>query len=352
MRFVTLVLLFSVHAFASPHFNSLAPNSLGTIQTNERELCATAKNTLDYLSKGASYDPVVIHEGKVAKIPLAKIKATLQFICTHQDQLSQPEFIKKHFNFVRWYPDMMEVKTLASHKPLLKNLPKDKILMTKYYVHLAKASIKKQGERIYPLYGLPQDEQQLSLEQAEAQPQLTRFKYGKQAILKGALENKVPVLAYLSRDDLEAALLQGTVVADFGPGIGKKIFNVHRCNNIPYDKRKGPYQQERYWYFKQVDGIKGYGKDADHKITVNPEVTFAADLNQLGLGKLLFIQYTNNSGSLISRVGVLADTGGAFANNLYQVDYLAGSYSGKTNYLKATRHLPDYVQAYFMILKD
>jgi hypothetical protein len=127
---------------------------------------------------------------------------------------------------------------------------------------------------------------------------------------------------------------------------------VHRCNNIAYDKRKAPYAQERYWYFKQVDGIKGYGKDAEHKITVAPAVTFAADLDQLGLGKLLLIQYKSASGSLISQAGVLADTGGAFANNLYQVDYLAGSFSGKTNYLKATRHLPDYLHAYFMILKD
>jgi hypothetical protein len=64
------------------------------------------------------------------------------------------------------------------------------------------------------------------------------------------------------------------------------------------------------------------------------------------------IQYKTSSGTLISKAGIFADTGGAFADNLYQVDYLAGSYSGKSNYLKATRHLPDYVQAYFMVLKN
>jgi hypothetical protein len=353
MKKVLLALLFCPVAFSSPGFSPQTPELSGSYQINGTELCITAKNTLAYLNKGYAYDPQAIHEGKVIKVPMEKIKATLKFICLHQSQLNDPSFIKQHFNFIRWYPDTAQAKMLAKHKPLLKNLPNDKILMTKYYVHLANASMTKQGDKQYPLYGLPKDEQNLTLEQAETKPHLLRFHYGKQAILKGALKDKdVPVLGYFNRDDLEAALLQGTVVADFGYPLGKKIFNVHRCNNVPYDKQKGPYQQQRYWYFKQVDGIKGYGKDAEHKITVNPTVTFAADLPYFGLGKLLLIQYKNSSGTYISNAGIFADTGGAFANNLYQIDYLAGSYSGKTNYLKGTRHLPDYVSAYFMVLKD
>lgn len=351
MRLLLSLLLCSQLVVAAPRFIASTPDFSGSFQFNAVALCTTAKSTLAYLNKGHDYDSEAIHDGKVIRIPLQKIKATLQFICTHQQQLNDPNFIKKHFTFIRWYPDSAEAKLLASQKALLRNLPNNQILMTKYYVHLAKASIKKEGNRVVPLLGLPFDEQYLTLEQANQQTNLTRFHYGKQAILKGALNKKAPVLAYLSRDDFEAALLQGTIVADFGPRIGKKIFNVHRCNNIAYDKRKNPYQQERYWYFKQVDGIKGYGKDAEHKITVDPAVTFAADLPHLGLGKLLMIQYKSPAGTLISKGGILADTGGAFANNLYQVDYLAGSFSGKTTYLKATRHLPDYVQAYFMVLK-
>jgi hypothetical protein len=352
MQRLLLGLLCFHSVFAVPNFVPAVPAFSGIYEINGASLCATAKNTLAYLNKGPAYDPEVIHDGKILNIPLAKIKATLSFICLHQDRLNDPAFIRQHFTFIRWYPDLAQTKSLAKKKSLLRNLPKDTILMTKYYVHLAKASTKKQGVMIYPIYGLPKDEQQLTLEVANTKPQLTRFHYGKQAILKGALDHHaVPVLGYFSRDDLEAALLQGTVVADFGSSIGKKIFNVHRCNNIAYDRQKPPYEQERYWYFKQVDGIKGYGKDAENKITVNPTTTFAADLPQLGLGKLLLIQYKNASGAVISKAGVLADTGGAFANNLYQVDYLAGSYSGKTTYITATRHLPDYVQAYFMVLK-
>ncbi|MCW8397364.1 hypothetical protein OQJ26_00960 [Legionella sp. PATHC038] len=344
-------LLMNLGAVAAPHFVPAEPSPTARYEINGPALCATAKETLAYLNKGNGYDPRVIHEGKVFKVPLARVKATLVFICEHQSELNNPAFVKDHFDFVRWYPDLEQARSLSVQKPLVAHLPKDKILMTKYYVHRAPASSKRSAVYPFALYGLPKDEALLTLEEADAKPGLTRFQYGKQAILKGALTNKnVPALGYLSREDIEAALMQGTVVADFGKN-QTKTFNVHRCNNIAYDKTQNPYQQERYWYFKQVAGIKGYGKDADHKITVNTEVTFAADLEQFGLGKLLMVQYPSRTGNLVTRAGIFADTGGAFENNVYQVDFLAGSYAGRGAFAQATRHLPDYVAAYFMVLK-
>lgn len=345
-------MLLSIQANAAPRFIPAQPLSALHYEMNGAALCATAKETLAYLNKGSHYDPQVIHEGKVFKLPLTRVKATLVFICQHQKQLNDPAFIKEHFEFIRWYPDMDQTKPLRVNKPLVAHLPQDKILMTKYYVHRAKAVTKPTATYPFALYALPHDEETLTLEEADAKPGLIRFQYGKQAILKGALANRnVPALAYLKRDDLEAALMQGTLVADFSPAHPVQIFNVHRCNNIPYNRSQNPYQQERYWYFKAVDGIKGYGKDAGHKITVNSEVTFAADLEQLGLGKLLMVQYPAQSGKLITRAGILADTGGAFQNNLYQVDFLTGSYAGKEDFYQANHHLPDYVAAYFMVLK-
>ncbi len=353
LRSFFLAILINTPVFAVPQFTAATPVFKGRYQLNGAALCATAQQTLAYLNKGTDYDPQVIHGGKVLPIPLAQVKATLQYICQHQSDLNKPGFIKQHFKFIRWQPDITKARSLSAGKPLLKNLPHDRILMTKYYVHLASAATMSTSTKSYPLYGLPEDEQALTLEEADKIPGLTRFKYGKQAILRGTLKGKsVPVLAYLSRDDLESALLQGTVVANFGRHAGVRTYNVHRCNNIAYDRLKKPYKQDRYWYFKQVDGVKGYGKDADHKITVNPEVTFAADLTQFGLGKLLMVQYPDKSGTLITRLGIFADTGGAFADNLYQVDFLAGSYPGKEAFSRATHHLPDYVDTYFMVLKD
>ncbi|MDR3443290.1 MAG: hypothetical protein P4L65_09750 [Legionella sp.] len=347
-------LLLSIQAVAAPRFAPAQPESAASYSINGAALCATAKETLAYLNKGSHYDPRVIHEGKVFKLPLSRIKATLEFICQHQNQLNNPAFVKQHFDFIRWYPDAAQAAPLKRTKPLIAHLPNDKILMTKYYVHRAKASLKPTATYPVALYALPQDEHSLTLEEANARPGITRLNFGKQAILKGALiHKKVPVLAYLTRNDFEEALMEGTVVADFGTTARQeKTFNVHRCNNISYDKAKNPYTQERFWYFKSVNGIKGYGKDADHKITVNGGVTFAADLEQLGLGKLLMIQYHDKTGRLLTRAGIFADTGGAFENNLYQVDFLTGVYAGKSAFYEANRHLPDYVAAYFMVVKQ
>ncbi|MCW8387715.1 hypothetical protein OQJ15_15505 [Fluoribacter dumoffii] len=350
--FYAFFISISLNVVAAPRFISAEPFPATRYEINGPALCATAKETLAYLNRGYPYDPKVIHEGKVFKVPLARIKATLTFICQHQNELNDPAFVKKNFSFVRWYPDYEQTRSLALKKPLIARLPKEKILMTKYYVHRAKAATHYSPAYPFPLYGLPQDEESLTLEEADAKPGLVRFQYGKQAILKGALTNKkVPVLGYFKRDDLEAALMQGTVVADFGPNHPTRIFNVHRCNYIAYDKAKNPYQQERYWYFKPVAGIKGYGKDADHKITVDTGVTFAADLEQFGLGKLLMVQYPDRKGNMVTRAGIFADTGGAFENNLYQVDFLAGSYAGREAFMQGTRDFPDYVAAFFMILK-
>ena len=343
----------SIQAIAAPRFVPAEPFSDTHYAINGSALCSTAKETLAYLNKGSHYDPRVIHEGKVFKVPLARVKATLVFICQHQNELQDPAFIKKHFDFIRWDPDIEQTRPLRSHKPLLANLPQDKILMTKYYVHRAIVFTKPTSTHPFALHALPKDESALTREEADAKPELIRFQYGKQAILKGALANKnVPVLAYVNREDLEAALMQGTIVADFGiSGRPVQIFNVHRNNNIPYDKTQNPYQQERYWYFKPVDGVKGYGKDAEHKITINSEVTFAADIEAFGLGKLLMVQYPDKSGNMVTRAGIFADTGGAFENNLYQVDFLTGSYAGKDAFYQANHHLPNYVTAYFMVLK-
>jgi len=354
IKILIVSLLISIQAIAAPRFIATEPMLAEHYAINGAALCATAKETLAYLNKGRNYDPTVIHDGHVVKIPLARVKATLAFICKNQTKLNDPAFIKHNFDFIRWYPDLEQTKLYTSTKPLIAKLPNDKILMTKYYVHRAKGSAKPTSSYPFALYALPHDEELLTIEEADGKQQLTRFQYSKQAILNGALEKKnVPVLAYLKREDLEAALLQGTIVVNFGDRSNQvKIFNVHRNNNIAYDKTKNPYDQQRYWYFKQVDGIKGYGKDAEYKITVNSEATFAADLEQFGLGKLLMVQYPDQKGKIVTRAGIFADTGGAFNDNLYQIDFLTGSYAGKDAFYQASRHLPNYITAYFLVLKN
>ncbi|KTC65067.1 Uncharacterised protein (plasmid) [Legionella adelaidensis] len=352
-KIILLLCLYSIlqaSAIAAPNFVKKSPHFNSTFLSDPAALCQTAKNTREYLDKGSAYDPQVIHSGKILPISLHDLKATLDFICLHKDQLKDPDFIKEHFDFIQWRPDLVQAKLFSKNKPLVKNIPSDRILMTRYYVHSAKGSLIPSKKFPYALYGIPADEKDYSIEEANKKPGLLRFQYGKQAILKGALQGEaVKPLVYLQREDLEAALLQGTIVVDTGED--KKIYNVSRVNNIAYDRKKSPYEQERYWYFKEVNSIKGYGKDAEYKISVYPEVTFAADLEQFGLGKILLIQFNDNKGKSLSRIGIFADTGGAFAKNLYQIDFLSGVYPSKEICYKTWRGTPDYVSAYFMVLK-
>ncbi len=327
------------------------------------DLCQVATETLKYIDKGQSYDPVAIHGGKVpgATVSVAEIRQTLLYICqvANEDQaagrksrLTDPAFIQQHFQFVRWQPDQAGAAKLAKNKPLLQKLPADKILQTKYFVKIADGSQVKTAEKNQALYGLPFDEAKLDLDTADALgKQITRFQLGKQDIVNGALEQKplrAPVLFWLSREGLEGALLQGTAVVPSGKGY--RYYNVHRTNGIPYDRTKTPEQQQRYWYFKEVQSVLGYGKDADYKIPIKPEVTVAGDIPQLGLGKLILLA-TPESGVMHYRLTILADTGGAFANNLFQLDWLSGYYRGWPDYFAANKHRGDYSQAYLLLKK-
>lgn len=352
--FCLLGLLLAGQPHASPRIVKASPQFASIYRIDGKALCKTARETLAYLNRGAEYDAQVIHEGKTFKIPLERVKKTLVYVCKHQDELNNPDFIRKHFDFYRWYPDLKSAQKTGGRNRLAANLPADQILMTRYYVHRAKVKQAPSPSTPFALYGLAADEASLSLEQAKKKPGLVRFRYGKQAILQGALSHEqVPALAWLAREDLEAALLQGTLVAETNDARKPvTIYNVHRCNDKPWDKTKTPYQQERYWYFKVVEGIKGYGKDANNKITVDPGVTFAADLARFGLGKLLLVQYPAGHQVTMTRIGIMADTGGAFDNNGYQVDFLTGTYPGQAAFYQANRNLPDYVNAYFMVLKQ
>ena len=324
-----------------------------------KELCEVAKATSEYLNRGAQYDPHANHAGRigVAGIDLPRVKATLSFICetVREDQrrqqpsrLKDPAFINRHFKMIRWQPDREQVAHFAPGKPLLQKMPDDKILLTKYYVKQAAGSPVATDAKPHALYQLPFDEQHLSLEAADAiRDKITRYRYTKHQVLTGILDKKhlASPLVWLSRADLEDTLLQGTVKID-GPE-GPAFYNVHRNNGHAYDRNLKKEQQKRYWYFKQMPGVMGYGKDADAKIRIHPKVTVAGDLQQLGLGKLVLLSHGGEH-----RLTILADTGGAFENNNYQLDLLAGYYNGWRDYHNDWKRSPDYVEARILLLKQ
>jgi len=360
----SLLLALTAPLAAQPQFLPEQPALSGGVwPDNSTQLCFVADETLKYLAKGPAYDAAAIHGGQLpgAKVPLSRVVDTLNYLCqiSREDtasgrpsRLSNPQFIQQHFEFVRWKPDLAAAAKVSQNKPLVQNIPKDKLLLTKYYVRIAEGSAEKTKQQNQALYGLPFDEQHLSLEQADALgKKITRFQLGKQDIVKGALEQKplrAPALIWLSRDDLEGALLQGTAVVPQGEGY--RYYNVHRSNGIAYDRLLKPEQQQRYWYFKQVQSVLGYGKDADYKIPIAPEVTVAGDIVNLGLGKLILLA-TTEGGKIHYRLTILADTGGAFANNQFQLDWLSGYYRDWDHYYQANKHRNDYSTAWFLLKK-
>ena len=349
---------------AQPRFQSEQPTfTSGIWPDNSQQLCFVADETLKYLAKGEAYDAAAIHGGKIAgaSASLPRVIETLQYLCeiSRDDQstgqpsrLTDPKFMAQHFEFVRWRPDLVAAAKVSKNKPLVQNIPDDKLLLTKYYVRIAEGSAQKTAQQNQALYGLPFDEQSLPLDQADALgSKITRFQLGKQDIVAGALEKKpyrAPPLVWLSRDDLEGALLQGTAVVPNGKDY--RYFNVHRSNGIPYDRLLKPEQQQRYWYFKQVQSVLGYGKDADYKIPIAPEVTVAGDIVNLGLGKLILLA-THEGGKTFYRLTILADTGGAFANNQFQLDWLSGYYRDWDHYYQANKHRNDYSTVWLMLKK-
>ncbi len=329
-------------------------------------LCDVAGKTQHYLTDYAD-DKFAVHAGKVfdESVTLTKVKKTLKFICqTYREdvrakrnsRLHDKQFLMANFDFYQWTPDLataheIAVKsTNATKTRMLKAIPSDKIFLTKYYTKLLTASAVKTAVYDQALYALPYDELGLTLEEANNDLSITRNKYTRQDIIAGVLEQKnlAKALIWLTKEALHDVLLQGTGVVEVD-GV-RRYFNVHRNNGIAYDYAIGKREQARYWYFAEVPSIMGYGEKLDSKIAISPQVSFAGNVAQLGLGKLFMVSY-EQADEKISRLGVLSDQGGAFDNNLFQLDLLVDSYFGWQDYHQANKHLPDYAKAWLMLVK-
>lgn len=143
--------------------------------------------------------------------------------------------------------------------------------------------------------------------------------------------------------------MQGTILINFTDGY-RAFFNVDRNNGMSYIRGLKATAQKRYWYFREVDAIKGYGYKIDAKISIKPGVTFAGDVLNIGLGRVIVIEHTKG-GRKHLQMGVMADTGGAFLPNLYQLDFLAGIFKSQKEFRQNISQLPEYATAYFLVKK-
>ncbi len=354
--------VFSAYVSSQPFIKVPVPDIASLQQLNVDDLCDVARSTVNYKTLDESdlawQEKTLFPEG----VTVAKVKKTLSYLCQlvadgKGEQLKERQFLIKHFDFYQWLPDKATANKLALKSTnkrktqMLEAIPEQQIFLTKYYTKLLRGSAVKTAQYPVALYQLPYDESGLSTKQAvQRKHELTRYQFTRQQIIAGALErnNLAKPLVWLSEAALHDVLLQGTGVLDVDGKL--RYFNVHRNNGITYDYTLGKTAQARYWYFAEVNGIKGYGQEISDKINLKPRVSFAGNVKQLGLGKLFLVTFKQKQLEQ-SQLGILADEGGAFDNNLFQMDWLVESYYGWTDYHQANKHYPDYAQVWLMIKK-
>jgi hypothetical protein len=318
------------------------PNS--KVNLNQTDLLTVLVNTRKYFQNYSSQDPDILRTGVLATqgVTVQDVLKTLDFmiVILNEDianrratRLQDPKFINTNFRVIKW----------TAYNP--KNKEQKQLRITKYAVFTHTGSRKKTSTFNIPIYSLKDNSNNDKF--------YTR--YTKQDVLSGIYEpggrefGKVQNLAYLTRTGLEEALMQGTVLINFTDGY-KAFFNVDRNNGMSYIRGLKPTAQKRYWYFREVDAIKGYGYKIDAKISIKPGVTFAGDVLNIGLGKVIVIENIR-SGRKYLQMGVMSDTGGAFLPNLYQLDFLAGIFKNQKEFGQHISQLPDYATAYFLVKK-
>jgi len=314
------------------------------INFNQADLLTVLTNTRQYFQKYSQEDPDIQRTGILVTqgVTVKDIMKTLDFMIVVLEEdisnkrttrLQDPNFINANFRVIKW----------SAHNP--ENPQQKQLRITKYAAFIHPGSRQKTSTYNTPIYAINEE---VSQEKFYTQ-------YTKQDVLSGIYEpggkefGKVKPIAYLTRSGLEAALMQGTVLVNFTDGT-KEFLNVDRNNGMSYIRGLKATAQTRYWYFKEVDAIKGYGYKIDAKISIKPGVTFAGDVLNIGLGKIIVIE-DNQSGQKRLKMGVIADTGGAFLPNLYQLDFLAGTFTSERAFEQYIQKLPEYTNAYILVKK-
>lgn len=314
------------------------------VNFNQGDLLTVLVNTRKYFQDYSSKDPDILRTGMLATqgVTVPDVLKTLDFMITvlkediannRATRLQDPKFINTNFRVIKW----------TAYNP--KDKKQKQLRITKYAVFTHSGSRKKTSTFNTAIYSLKDDLNNNNF--------YTR--YTKQDVLSGIYEpggrefGKVTNLAYLTRTGLEEALMQGTILINFTDGY-RAFFNVDRNNRMSYVRGLKATAQKRYWYFREVDAIKGYGYKIDAKISIKPGVTFAGDVLNIGLGRVIIIEHTKG-GRKHLQMGVMADTGGAFLPNLYQLDFLAGIFKNQKEFRQNISQLPEYATAYFLVKK-
>ena len=250
-------------------------------------------------------------------------------------RLEDPAWIASQFWALRWYPD----REAAAARGV--DLYSDAIRLTKYVVYTVEGSPVKTDRFDTALYAVPRDESDGS---PGVRARLTRMEVYAGAFEEGGqAEGLAQPLVWLTRDGSNQALLQGTIRVNL-PNGSSSLYNVHQNNGVAWDpSQRNLSEQPRFWYFRRVEAILGV-----EQTPLRPRAAVAGDVYNLGLGKLIALEWPGEHGPELHLV-VLADTGGAFQPNLFQLDYLAGTFPSKEAYQRWAEQTPAQVPATVLV---
>jgi hypothetical protein len=315
-----------------------------TVVTDPLALQTIAKDALMYLNQHDVLHAHVTNPKRFSQLlSLHKVKQTLRFLidvieedkATGTFRILDPLFLNKHFSCISWRADE---KNAAAHGVTLPG--NGQIRLTTYSVFSVKGSSVRSIDFPCALYHVTND--------------AIARRFTKQQVIAGALDAPAmrpyrKIFAWVSRQSLEEALMQGTVLVEMPDG-SSKLLRVHLHNGHQYNRQLGDRQhQKKYWYFKEL-GRHGYSAaNRIKRIKKRKQVVFAGDLHNIGLGKLIAIRYKNpHTDAAEIRLGILADTGGAFKDNLYQLDFFAGLVPSHDALRTIIQQVPIYVHASFL----
>lgn len=304
------------------------------VSSNPAAVRAAADDALRYIR--AHPDDPACDAGMFAEIGVSgpQFEATLSRLVNATDaQLTDPAWLSAQFTYYRWTPPPGGRTTKLGLAP-------GELRLTRYLV------VQVEG-RTAPEPGFDQ-----AIYADPGEP--WRNRYTRRQVMEGAYtagegRGQAQPLAWLAEANVHDAIMQGSVEVSFPDGT-RKLLNVEASNGIAYQPSKRGRDQDRYWYFAEVQAPRGYGVAGGDHVAIEAGVTVAGDVYNLGLGRLVVIEHPSAHGTVL-RLAVLGDTGGAFQPNLSQLDWFGGAFPTHQALYAAWSDLPDRVRAGILVAK-
>ncbi|MCF7900064.1 MltA domain-containing protein [Candidatus Babeliales bacterium] len=322
------------------------------IKTDPHPLRRIAYDASNFLKKVHLSNYVTADEGlfKGYGIALDDVTRTLDFVvdtATKKPELLKSHwFLKKHFDFYRWYGDEIGFKKVKSTLPVGDQTPPEAIRITKYRITKIHGSYKKTRKYTIPVYQKPSDEHNvLHSDIAKNRSHYLRFHHTKDEILNGVLEHnqKTKLLAWVTPEGYADFKMQGSLVVAL-PDKNNMLINVAGTN--------GKEEGQNYWFAAEVKNPSQQKTSLPVKVRPISGVSFAGNIKDLGFGKLIALEGKTSQGRVPEmRLGVLVDTGNAFKKNLFQLDLFSGYFETDKEFTEYNGKFPEAAHAYVLIKK-